>query len=68
MQVGGPFPHSFIHLLTRSFTHAFIQSLRTVAGNPKLMLCDNLEGWDREAGGREVQEVGDMCISMTDSC
>ena len=23
------------------------------------MLCDDLEGWDRE-GGREVQEGGDM--------
>ena len=23
------------------------------------MLCDNVEGWDRE-GGREVQEGGDM--------
>ena len=25
------------------------------------MLCDHLEGWDRE-GGREVQEGGDMGI------
>ena len=25
------------------------------------MLCDDLEGWDRE-GGREVQEGGDMGI------
>ena len=25
------------------------------------MLCDDLEGWDRE-GGREAQEVGDMGI------
>ena len=25
------------------------------------MLCDNLEGWDRE-GGREAQEGGDMGI------
>ena len=27
-------------------------------------LCVNLEGWD----GREVQEGGDICIPMTDSC
>ena len=25
------------------------------------MLCDHLEGWDRE-GGRETQEGGDMSI------
>ena len=25
------------------------------------MLCDNLEGWDRD-GGRETQEGGDMGI------
>ena len=25
------------------------------------MLCDDLEGWDRE-GGREMQEGGDMGI------
>ena len=23
-------------------------------GNPKLVLCDNLERWDREGGGREI--------------
>ena len=27
-------------------------------------LCVNLEGWER----REVQEGGDICILMTDSC
>ena len=32
------------------------------------MLCDNLEGWDRVGGGREVQEGVDICISMADSC
>ena len=32
------------------------------------MLCDHLEGWDRE-GGREMQEGGDMgiYIYMADS-
>ena len=31
------------------------------------MLCDNLEGWDAKGGGKEVQEGGDICISMADS-
>ena len=31
-------------------------------------LCINLEGWDGEADGREVQKGGDICISMADSC
>ena len=31
-------------------------------------LCINLEGWDGEEDGREVQTGGDMCISMPDSC
>ena len=31
-------------------------------------LCVNLEGWDGEEGGREVQEEGDICIPMGDSC
>ena len=32
------------------------------------MLCDNLEGWEGAGGGREVQEGGDICIPMADSC
>ena len=28
----------------------------------------NLEGWDGEGDGREVQNGGDMCTSMPDSC
>ena len=31
-------------------------------------LCVNLEGWDGEQGGRELQKEGDICIPMTDSC
>ena len=31
-------------------------------------LCDNLEGWDGEADGREVWEGEDMCVPMADSC
>ena len=32
------------------------------------MLIDNLEGWEGVAGGREVQDGGDICIPMADSC
>ena len=34
----------------------------------KLVLCDNLEGWDGIRGEGEGQEVGDICIPMADSC
>ena len=34
----------------------------------KQALFINLEGWDGEGDGREVQEEGDICISMADSC
>ena len=32
------------------------------------MLCDDLEGWDGVGSGREVQEGGDICIFLADSC
>ena len=31
-------------------------------------LCINLEGWNGERDGREVQKGGDICIPMADSC
>ena len=31
-------------------------------------LCINLEGWDGEGGGGEVQEGEHVCIPMADSC
>ena len=31
-------------------------------------LCINLEGWDGEGGGRELQKGGDIGIPMADSC
>ena len=31
-------------------------------------LYNNLEGWDREEGGREVQKGVNICIAMADSC
>ena len=30
-------------------------------------LCNNLEGWDGEGDGREVQRGGDICVPMADS-
>ena len=32
------------------------------------MICDNLEGKGGVGSGREIQEGGDTCIPMTDSC
>ena len=37
-------------------------------GSSNLVLSDTREEWDRVGGGREVQEGGDMCIPMADSC
>ena len=31
-------------------------------------LCINLEGWDGEEDQREVQEKGEICIPIVDSC
>ena len=31
-------------------------------------LCINLEVWDGDGDGREVQKGEDICIPMTDSC
>ena len=38
------------------------------AGNPKLVLCDNLEECDGEEGDREGSRGRDTCIPSTDSC
>ena len=34
----------------------------------KQWLCVNLEGWDGEGDGREVQKGGTIYIPMADSC
>ena len=31
-------------------------------------LCINLEGWDEEGDGAEVQKGGDICLPMADLC
>ena len=36
--------------------------------NFKQGLCINLEGWDGEEDGREIQKGGDIGIPMADSC
>ena len=35
---------------------------------PKQGLCINLEGWGGEGDRREVQNGGDVCTPMADSC
>ena len=37
-------------------------------GNLGLELCNNLEGCGKVGGGRDVQEGGDICIPMANSC
>ena len=39
------------------------------AGSSRIkVLCDNLQGWDKEGGRREVQKGGGICTPMTDLC
>ena len=44
------------------------RSLMYDTGNPKQVLCDNLEGWREEGSDGGAQEVGDTCMSRADSC
>ena len=44
--------------------HEFAVCLREL----KQDLCTNLEGWDEEGDGKEVQKGGDIYIPMADSC
>ena len=37
-------------------------------GKLKQGLCINLEGWDGDRDGREVQKGGAVCIPLADSC
>ena len=47
--------------------HIKIKTLVKVRNGFKSVLCDNLEGWDGVGGEKEVQEGGDICMSMADS-
>ena len=49
------------HILIQS--SAIVNSASVNTG----ILYDDLEGWDRVGGGREVQEGGDICIAVADS-
>ena len=37
-------------------------------GSTNSVLCENLERWYGVGGEREVQEGGDICIPISDSC
>ena len=39
-----------------------------MAQETQTRLCINLEGWDGEGDGREIQKGGVICIPMVDSC
>ena len=43
-------------------------SLMHEAGHTGPMLCGNLEGWGGEASGRGLQDEGDTCKPMANSC
>ena len=45
----------------------FFWNLLYDAENPNLVICDKVEGWNRQGGGRVVQEGGFICVSMADS-
>ena len=56
-------------------TYTLLYGKQTASGNLlydarhlNLVLCDNLEGWDEAGGGRELQEGGDVCTPVADSC
>ena len=46
----------------------FVVSGNSNRGSVSTCLRVDTEGWDGEGDGREVQEGGDMCILMADSC
>ena len=55
---------AYIIICKTDSQHEFTACLR----KPKQGLCINLEGWEGEGDGREVQKGGDICIPMVDSC
>ena len=55
---------SYVTMLKRDSQWEFAVWLRKL----KQGLCINLEWWDGEGDGREVQKGGDICIPMAYSC
>ena len=55
---------TYITICKRDSQWEFAVWLRT----PEQGLCINLEGWNGEGDGKEVQKGGDTCIPMADSC
>ena len=53
---------------TYTLPYVKLDSQWEFAGSSNPVLCNNLEEWDGVEGGREVQEGGDTCIPMADSC
>ena len=58
---------------TETYTLPYVKqiasgSLMYDAGNPKPVLCDNLEGQGGEGGVRGAQEGEDIGMPMADSC
>ena len=45
-----------------------VSSMHKAGQHPKPVLWDNLEGWGGEGGGRGVQDLGDTCIPVANSC
>ena len=59
--------------VTWKFTLSYVKQISNEnllygSGNSNRGFVINLEGWDGEVHAREVQEGGDICIPMADSC
>ena len=59
-----PSPETYITICKIDGQREFALWLRKL----KQGLCINLEGWDGEGDGREVQKGGGLCIPMADYC
>ena len=62
------------HLFTSGTKIVYVLSIHLTLSCPlptsilKQGLCVNLEGWDGEGDGKEVQKGADVCIPVADSC
>ena len=81
--LGDGFDHCLLYNVSNLHPQFFRHSIRSnplnlFKGLELIIFCmiqgdqtrtpNSLERWDRVAGGREVQEGGDLCIPMADSC